>query len=286
MLRLIGIVLSIGLADSLNPSTLGPALYLAAGPRPRHTVAQFTAGVFLVYLVGGAVFAVGPGEIVLALVPKPDQTTRQVLEVVAGAVLITVGALLWSYRARLGRKAAARHERRAAARGWLLGAMITAVELPTAFPYFAALAAIMGSGLGIVRQAILVVLFNVCFVLPLLAIIAILPIRRRPRRRGAGPRPRLPAAPLARDPGRGRAGRGRDHDRARRDRDRPGRRGRLPALASGGREAEERRVGELEAAADRVDRLGDRREQTLPAAAGRRMWSEWVPVSATYSAAS
>ena len=140
MLRLIGIVLSIGLADSLNPSTLGPALYLAAGPRPRHTVAQFTAGVFLVYLIGGAVFAVGPGEIVLALVPKPDQTTRQVLEVVAGVVLITVGALLWSYRARLGEKRLP--DMNASGRGgWLLGAMITAVELPTAFPYFAALAA-------------------------------------------------------------------------------------------------------------------------------------------------
>ena len=173
MLRLIGIVLSIGLADSLNPSTLGPALYLAAGPRPRHTVAQFTAGVFLVYLVGGAVFAVGPGEIVLALVPKPDQTTREILEVVAGAVLITVGALLWSYRARLGEKQLP--DMNAGGRGgWLLGAMITAVELPTAFPYFAALLPIMGSGLGIVRQAILVVLFNVCFVLPLLVIIAIL----------------------------------------------------------------------------------------------------------------
>jgi cytochrome c biogenesis protein CcdA len=173
MLRLIGIVLSIGLADSLNPSTLGPALYLAAGPRPRHTVAEFTAGVFLVYLVGGAVFAVGPGEIVLALVPKPNHTTRQVLEVFAGAVLITVGVLLWIYRARLGQKRLPQMETPGRA-GWLLGAMITAVELPTAFPYFAALAAIMGSGLGIVRQAMLVVLFNVCFILPLLAIIAIL----------------------------------------------------------------------------------------------------------------
>jgi cytochrome c biogenesis protein CcdA len=173
MLRLIGIVLSIGLADSLNPSTLGPALYMAAGPRPRHTVAQFTAGVFLVYLLGGAVFAVGPGEIVLALVPKPDQTTRQVLEVVAGAVLITVGALLWSYRGRLGEKQLPDMKTGGRA-GWLLGAMITAVELPTAFPYFAALAAVMGSGLGIVRQAILVVLFNVCFVVPLLVIIGIL----------------------------------------------------------------------------------------------------------------
>jgi len=173
MLRLIGIVLSIGLADSVNPSTLGPALYLAAGPRPRRTVAEFTAGVFLVYLVGGAVFAVGPGVIVLALVPKPDQTTRQILEVVAGVVLITIGVLLWNYRARLGEKQLPKTRMRGRA-GWLLGAIITAVELPTAFPYFAALAVVMGSGLGIVRQAILVVLFNVCFVLPLLVIIAIL----------------------------------------------------------------------------------------------------------------
>ena len=29
MLRLIGVVISVGLADSLNPSTVGPALYIA-----------------------------------------------------------------------------------------------------------------------------------------------------------------------------------------------------------------------------------------------------------------
>ena len=56
----------------------------------------------------------------------------------------------------------------------MLGATVTAVELPTAFPYFGVLAAIMGSGLGLVRQIILIVLFNVCFVLPLLGILAIL----------------------------------------------------------------------------------------------------------------
>ena len=173
MLRLIGIVISIGLADSLNPSTLGPALYLAAGPRPRHAVAQFTAGVFLVYLVGGAVIALGPGEIVLAIVPKPDHTTRQVLEVVAGVVLITVGALVWSYRGRLGGKQLPVRPTGSRA-GWLLGATITAIELPTAFPYFGALAAIMGSTVGFGRQVLLVLLFNACFVLPLIVIIAIL----------------------------------------------------------------------------------------------------------------
>ena len=35
MLRLIGLVVSIGLADSLNPTTLAPALYLASGEHAR-----------------------------------------------------------------------------------------------------------------------------------------------------------------------------------------------------------------------------------------------------------
>ena len=43
MLRLIGIVISIGLADSLNPTTIAPALYLATGENARNRVAEFTA---------------------------------------------------------------------------------------------------------------------------------------------------------------------------------------------------------------------------------------------------
>ena len=59
---------------------------------------------------------------------------------------------------------------------WLLGATITAIELPTAFPYFAAIAAIVGSGLGPTRQLILLLMFNVCFVLPLIGIVVLLTV--------------------------------------------------------------------------------------------------------------
>jgi Sap, sulfolipid-1-addressing protein len=41
-------------------------------------------------------------------------------------------------------------------------------------PYFAAIAALVGSGLGPVRQLSLLIVFNVCFVLPLLGILATL----------------------------------------------------------------------------------------------------------------
>ena len=65
----------------------------------------------------------------------------------------------------------------------LLGATITAVELPTAFPYFAAIAAVVGSGLGPPRELVLLLVFNVCFILPLLAILLTLLLAGDPAER-------------------------------------------------------------------------------------------------------
>ncbi|HWE59659.1 MAG TPA: GAP family protein [Solirubrobacteraceae bacterium] len=173
MLRLIGIVISIGLADSINPSTVAPALYMAAQPGSRKPLAQFTAGVFLVYFVGGLVIALGPGELVLSLVPRPDLLVRHLLEVLAGVVLLAVAALLWVHRNRLGRKQLPSFSSQGRA-GWLLGATIMAVELPTAFPYFAALAAVVAWPGNIAGKVFLILLFNICFVLPQLAMLAML----------------------------------------------------------------------------------------------------------------
>jgi cytochrome c biogenesis protein CcdA len=175
MLRIVGVVVSIGLADSLNPTTIGPALYLSTGKRPQASVLQFTIGVFVVYLLGGAIIALGPGQLLLSLVPKPDRQTRHILEVVIGAAMIAGAALLWRHRDRL----ADRQPPRLSAEGRssaILGATITAVELPTAFPYFAAIAAIVGSGVGVPRQLILLLLFNICFVLPLVGIVVTLTV--------------------------------------------------------------------------------------------------------------
>ncbi len=177
MLRLIALVISNGLADSFNPSTVGPALYLASGTRPRRRLAQFTCGVFAGYFAGGAVIALGPGQLLLSLVPHPGATARYIAETAAGVVMLIAAAFVWRDRQNLSR-----HElpspRTEGKSNALLGATITAVELPTAFPYFAAITAIVGSGFGPGRQLILLALYNICFVAPLFAIIVTLTVAR------------------------------------------------------------------------------------------------------------
>ena len=169
MLRLVGLMITIGLADSINPSTIVPALYLASAERPRSRVAEFTLSVFLVYLLGGALIAIGPGQLLRSILPHPDYEDRAVAELVAGVLLIGVSAFIWRRRERLRARELPNATRRRKS-SILLGATITAVELPTAFPYFAAIAAIVGSRLGVLRELFLLLLFNLCFILPLLGI--------------------------------------------------------------------------------------------------------------------
>jgi cytochrome c biogenesis protein CcdA len=174
MLRLIGLVVSIGLADSLNPSTIAPALYLATGEEARARVTEFTMAVFIVYFLGGVIIALGPGQLLLSLLPHLHHRVQYVIEVVVGVVMLVAAWILWRHRHRLSHRelpAADPDNKRSSA---ILGASITAVELPTAFPYFAAIAAIVGSGFDPARQVVLLVLFNVCFVLPLLLIVGTL----------------------------------------------------------------------------------------------------------------
>jgi cytochrome c biogenesis protein CcdA len=173
LLRLIGVVLSVGLADSLNPSTVGPALFLATAARRVLRVTQFTAGVFGVNFVAGVVLTIGPGRLLLGLVPHPRTAVRHVIELIAGVVLLGFAVALW-----LGRRQLARRELPMSTGGGhsalIAGASIAAVELPTAAPYFAVIAGIVASSADIPQEIGLLALYNLAFVLPLLAIIVVL----------------------------------------------------------------------------------------------------------------
>jgi cytochrome c biogenesis protein CcdA len=198
VLRLIGLMVSIGLADSVNPSTVGPALYLATRASGRRRVSEFTIAVFLVYLLGGMAIILGPGQLLLTVIPRPGHNLGAAIELGIGLAMSAAAGVVWRHRERLVQRPTRQRLDPSRRHSALLGATITAVELPTAFPYFAAIAAVVGSGVGAAREFMLLALFNICFVLPLLSIVAVLIVGRedsvsvliktRRRLRAGGPR--------------------------------------------------------------------------------------------------
>jgi cytochrome c biogenesis protein CcdA len=165
------VVVGIAVVDSINPTTIGPALLLTMSKRPVVSVLEFAAGYFAVNVLGGLLLVFGPGQLLLTLLPHPSAHRKHVLELVGGLVLLVAAAVLWVARGRLassGLDEGSLAERRGPA--FLTGAGIALAELPTAFPYFAAIAAIVAADPGFVTRIALVVIFNVVFLAPVLAI--------------------------------------------------------------------------------------------------------------------
>ena len=171
MLALTFLVASIGFADSINPSTVVPALYIA-GARRGSGLGSFTLGVFVVYLAGGLALVLGPGPALIAALRSAGPGFEHAFEAVVGIGVLAFAVGLWRSRATEVDASPARPglTRRSA---FAIGAGITAVELPTALPYFGAVSAILASGAGAGVRILLVVAYNLLFVLPLVAILVL-----------------------------------------------------------------------------------------------------------------
>jgi cytochrome c biogenesis protein CcdA len=171
MLALSLLVAGIGMADSINPSTVVPGLYLASLPRARG-LASFTVGVFGIYLAGGLVLVLGPGPDLIGALRHVGPLVDHVVEAGAGIVLAALATVAW--RSRRAPDAPERAPRELAPLAALaLGAGIAAVELPTAFMYFGAISAILVSHTAIPVAVGLVTAYNLLFVLPLVIVLAV-----------------------------------------------------------------------------------------------------------------
>jgi Sap, sulfolipid-1-addressing protein len=170
--HLLALVILVGLVDSANPSTIAPALYLAAGKEAHRGLLGFIAGGFAVNLAGGILLAIGPGQAALAIVPHPGDEVLHLLELAAGGITLVLAAGLWLVRGRVAHHVEANKDRIDRS-SLLVGGGIMLVELPTAVPYFAVIAAVVGSGRGLPTQIALLAIFNGVLFLPLVAILAV-----------------------------------------------------------------------------------------------------------------
>ena len=173
MLSLALVVAAIALPDSINPSLILTDLVLAAGPHPRRRTAMFAISVFAVTFLGGVLVALGLADLVRSLLPKLSAEVKYWLIIAGGVSLIVGGVAIWVKREALADRQQPKTRRRSGSAGQsavVMGAGIAGVELLTAFPYFAAISIIVGSGVSSPEKVFLLGVYNLAYVLPLIGI--------------------------------------------------------------------------------------------------------------------
>jgi cytochrome c biogenesis protein CcdA len=174
VLKLATTVVGIALADCINPSLIGGELFVASGRDPKRRTAAFTFAAWTVTFLVGLALALGLGDLILSFLPKPGAKVKYSLITAAGAVLLVGGAVVWLRRRTLASSSnPSQLSGTSHGSAALMGASVAGVELLTAFPYFAAIALIVGSSVSGPAKLSLLALYCIVYALPLIAIAAV-----------------------------------------------------------------------------------------------------------------
>ena len=154
---------ALALVDSINPSAIVVTLYLLSGGRVPAQIVVYVAAIFLTYLTLGVMMMSG----IDALLPSlQTMGSGRLGPIVQG--LVGLAMLLYAILAPTTAKSAPRVEPTGSSHAALalLGVTVTTMELPTAVPYFGAIALLTTADLPLVQWLPLLVLYNAIFVLP------------------------------------------------------------------------------------------------------------------------
>ena len=156
-------LLALALVDSINPSAIVVTLYLLSGERAPAQVGVYITAIFLTYLALGAMMMLGVDALLPSLSVAGGGRVGLIVQGLIGFALLAYA--IW---APTTAKSAPRVEPRASTYAALavLGVTVTAMELPTALPYFGAIALLTTADLPVARWLPLLVLYNAIFVLP------------------------------------------------------------------------------------------------------------------------
>lgn len=163
----------VGLAavDSINPSALLATIaLLLRGRSARPLVALYVAAVLATYLAIGVALTLG-----LGLTPDAvlESDATFLVQGVLGAAMLAFAVLAPNRRQRRGaveRRSLPTANRPVAV--FALGMAVTVLELPSGLPYLGAVGAFTRADLAVAEWLPLLVLYNLIFVLPPLALLA------------------------------------------------------------------------------------------------------------------
>jgi hypothetical protein len=164
-------VLLLAVIDSINPSAIVVTLYLlsVAGSRALAQVGVYVGAIFTTYLLLGVMMVLGIESLLPSLGSVLGGRTGLIAQTLVGLVLLVYS--LTASNNRQPSPVVARPSASTYAALVMLGVTVTAMELPTAIPYLAAIALISEAGLPIRSWAPLLGLYNLIFVLPPIALL-------------------------------------------------------------------------------------------------------------------
>lgn len=166
---LLGSIVVLALADSLNPFTIAAQAYLLGTPKPMARSIVFLGATFVTYLLGGIVLLAGMDRIlaqILAVIPAWGFGAGEIaLALVLGFFAIYAGKMAKSGKpfsppANLGIKATL-----------VFAIASTASDLPTALPYFAAMSSIAAQDREVSHDLFLLGIYNLLYCAPMIALV-------------------------------------------------------------------------------------------------------------------
>jgi hypothetical protein len=164
-------VLLLAVIDSINPSAIVVTLYLLSIGRSRVLVqvVVYVGAIFVTYLLLGVLLVLGIG----VLLPSLGDVLRSQPGLIAQS-LVGLALLVFSQTASTkppSSQVVAPPSASTYAALVMLGVSVTAMELPTAIPYFAAIALISEAELPTRAWMPLLGIYNMIFVLPPIALL-------------------------------------------------------------------------------------------------------------------
>lgn len=167
----IAAVLALAVVDSINPSAIVVTLALLSisDSRAVARVAVYVGAIFVTYFALGATMILGIDALLPSLGGLLSSPAGFIVQSLVGLALLVYSLTAPAGRARPERIAPPSATTYAAIA--LLGLTVTVMEIPTAIPYFAAIALITKAELPIQAWVPLLGVYNLIFVLPPIALL-------------------------------------------------------------------------------------------------------------------
>jgi cytochrome c biogenesis protein CcdA len=157
------------LLDSFNPSLFLAQFYLLTTPRPAPRILSYIAGIVVAYFIGGWLLLNGAQAFLANWLQSIDMRVGAVLQIGIGILLLAFA--VW-YKGESSDEARKPKSLRLGYT-FLFGMVVIINEIPTAFPYFVAIEQLGSARLSAPLNAVLLLGYNLVFVIPLLLFLAL-----------------------------------------------------------------------------------------------------------------